>query len=993
MNRFYFSLSSSAENKFPFLNIMEQSKLASLLSTLYSSTDNASIQAASQQLNVWQQSSESWTQVDHLLSTPGLQTEFYYFFAQTLKTKIQYDMYQVPENSFLGLRDSIIQKLLALPESPAAKPARKQLCLAIADLAIQAIEVWNTAIPDLVNALEARNPRELFEILKLIPEETENLRLMTENGKRNLSRQKCLEYYYSVLELLGSKFQTCQNVSDLGESIMACFLAWLKFDSPPIQYALAESPILNYCLGTLSDIGSANMTTNETAIDVLIGIIETTSSYRQRSQHNPLIELKIFPSVSVVCKTLLQLDLTRALHSDENTLKTLTRLIVVTASGMMHAIAQKVPQDSQIQELILLIIRLLSLNHLEISESTCAFFEDFLEATVPSGHPQASLVHERLFETAIARMDIATEDSFNECDPFKSVDSDFLFFRSHGLCPLVSVLCRDFYGKPLGAEKILRGLIHHAVNTAGSSLTIKECFAYALKGQLYNVRDPSASLIEAVDFLIDSIQGWIDAGSIHSCSLLHAFWRRSLLALVGSLGPWVRTEPQLFRLIDAVAQVLIRPSVVHPALHVAAADSFQELCFNSHTKGMIAKNPGALQSVTKLFNQTVGHLALREHSQVTEGITSVLAACEDDGIFNTLLSNMILTPLLQSLESCRCAKDVGNCGIVVDRLMAVFRSLKKLRPGTSRFSTIGDLAVHSMWVSLAKAMEDFRSDSEFIEKACRLLKHTLRCIPCAFKQILVPLGQVIVRDFSIAQHSSYLYTAEILAHEFGQDPDTRFALSELFASLASEGARIAHQRMTSTQFGVDTVDELIEDLYGMIERFIRNSPTIVVKSRQALQAIITLLVPVFSRIRRSETIEAVSAFTEQLYHGEWTHGDDIGTVSNEDVIGIKRALFDIAPSLVMGLFDLLASVCSRTMRESIPSILMAINGFDHEHFRNDWLIRGLQRLPANVMTERDKQEAVVALCSLDDDRRVIRCVQDILYRAELVGRRVRNEMQ
>ena len=971
---------------------MDQSRLASLLTTLYSSQDNASIQDASEQLNKWQQHPDTWSQVDQLLSTPGLQVEFYYFFAQTLKTKIQYDMYQLPPTTFLALRDSLIQKLVSLASSSVAKPARKQLCLAIADLSIQAVEVWNTALPDLVNLLHSEHPVELFEILKLIPEETENMKLMTENGKRNLSRQKCLEYYFSVLELLGSVFQKPIN-AELSQSVMGCFLAWLKFDSPPIQYSLADSPILNHCVRSLSDVVEGNLEIEETSIEILTGIVETASSHRQRNHHNPLIELKIFPAVSAVCKTLLRTDLARTLHADEETLKALSRLVVATARGMMHAIIHRISEDTGIQEMVMLMIRLLGLSHLDISEMMCPFFDDFLAETVSPGHPQSSPVHDRLFETVIARIDVSTESSFNANDPFDSVDSDFLYFRNHDLCPLVANLCRDFYGKSAGAEKLLRGLIDHMVNPSGSE-TVREGFAFVLKDQLQNIREPSASLCEAVDFLIDSIQTWIAADSIHSCSLLDAFKRRSLLALVGGLGSWVRTEAQLFGVIDAVAQVLIRPSVSHSSLHAAAATSFRELCFSSHCRSMIIRNAAAVESVTKLFNQTVGHLAMREHSQVTEGVTSVLSACENDDIFNNLMRNMILLPLVQSVESSRCAKDVSNCGLMVDRLMGVMRSMSKLRPGSSRYNMMSDVVVNVIWTPLGRAMEDFRSDSEFIEKTCRLLKHTLRCVPDVFKQILSPVGRLLVRDFSIAQHSSYLYTAEVLAHEFGQDSNVRGTLSELFSSLASEGVRIAHQRIASTpQFGQDTVDELIEDLYGMIERFIRHSPTIVVQARQALQAVISLLIPVLSRIRRSETIEAVSAFTEQLFAGEWTHGVDIGTVSNDDVLAIKRCLFEIAPSLVQELFSLLISVCSRAMRQAIPSILMTVNNFDHEAFKNQWVIRGLQLVPLNIMTDRDKQDAVAALCSLDDDRAVNNCVQDILYRAELVGRRVRNELQ
>jgi hypothetical protein len=70
---------------------------------------------------------------------------------------------------------------------------------------------------------------------------------------------------------------------------------------------------------------------------------------------------------------------------------------------------------------------------------------------------------------------------------------------------------------------------------------------------------------------------------------------------------------------------------------------------------------------------------------------------------------------------------------------------------------------------------------------------------------------------------------------------------------------------------------------------------------------------------------------------------------------------------------------------------MVINGFDPNAFRSDWMVRGLQRIPPSIMTDTDKQAALASLVSLDDERTVNNAVEDILYRSELVGRRVRNE--
>jgi hypothetical protein len=68
-----------------------------------------------------------------------------------------------------------------------------------------------------------------------------------------------------------------------------------------------------------------------------------------------------------------------------------------------------------------------------------------------------------------------------------------------------------------------------------------------------------------------------------------------------------------------------------------------------------------------------------------------------------------------------------------------------------------------------------------------------------------------------------------------------------------------------------------------------------------------------------------------------------------------------------------------------------MNCFEPTAYKSDWIVRGLGRVPVSIMTDRDKQAAVGALCAIDDERAVSRCIEDIIYRAELVGRRIRNE--
>ena len=959
---------------------MDNNKLAGLLSTLYSSTDNESIRESSRQLNEWQQTPEAWAQTHALLSTAGLQPEFYYFFAQTLKTKIQYDMYQLPADSYLSLRDSLMQKLITLLHNSVAKATMKQLSLAVADLSIQAIEVWTTAVPDLVNVLQNEHLTELLEILKLIPEETENLKLMVEAGKRNKSRNQCLHYYYSVLELLDSKFKANPS-PEIVTGILDCFLSWIRFDSPPIQYSLVESPIFKYCLNQIDGLSASNLALSETVIEILTEVVKCNSSYRHENHHNALIETVIFPKIYQLAKLLLTVNLQEELESDFEALKSLVRLLVLTGEGTMQKL---VASGDSSREFLFLLVQFLRVKNMDISEQVVPFWEEFLAASRCGENRVLLPIHEQLFEAIVERCDVASEPSFDGADPFNTIDSDYFFLRNSELLRLLFVLSRDFLGRPGGLEKLIRGLL------CQTSPTLQEAFAVCVKDQLGGiVSDIPQSLLDCVSSLIDSLPGWTDVSSVHACSALEAFRRRGVLVLVGHLGGWLTSQAQVLRLIDLLAQVLIRPSVIHRSLHVAAAGSFKDLCFQSHARALLlSSNSGStIQSVSNLFHQTIGHLGTKEHSHLTEGIVTVLVSQPEDALFVAVMRETIFGSLIASLASA----DAINAGTIVDRLTAVVRALGKLRAGSPRYTAVGETLSQLVWPRLAMCMEKFRSESEFIEKSCRLLKHSLRCVPDFFGGSLISIGQVLIRDFPLVQHSSYLYTAEVLAQEYGHEVHARPALTGLFDSLVSSGCQILRTRLSSAAaFGEDNVDELTEDLFGMMERFLRFAPSIVVKS-QSLNSALALIVPVFARMKRGETIEAVCAFVEQIFAGDWTRTVDINTVSNEEVTVIKRSLTELAPLLTAQLFQLIVSVCGRAMRQSIPSLLMVMNSFNSELFRAQWVVHGLSQVPLSVMTDRDKTAAVESLTALDDERSVSNCVNEMLYRSELVGRRMRNE--
>jgi len=92
------------------------------------------------------------------------------YISEANSQQITYDLHQLPRDSLPQLRDTIITLLQSLGAGP--KPIRTQLCVCLANLAIQMLE-WKDVLSVLLNTLGS-NPQSIpcmLEFLHVLPEE------------------------------------------------------------------------------------------------------------------------------------------------------------------------------------------------------------------------------------------------------------------------------------------------------------------------------------------------------------------------------------------------------------------------------------------------------------------------------------------------------------------------------------------------------------------------------------------------------------------------------------------------------------------------------------------------------------------------------------------------------------------------------------------------------------------------------------------------------
>nr|XP_054774604.1 transportin-3-like [Lytechinus pictus] len=117
--------------------------VAAAIHALYHNPDAAEKERASMWLQEFQRSLFSWEISDQLLQLKR-DVETCYFAAQTMRTKIQYSFHELPMESHENLRDSLINHLQMMSD-PKFHVITTQLCLALADLALQMTQWKNSA--------------------------------------------------------------------------------------------------------------------------------------------------------------------------------------------------------------------------------------------------------------------------------------------------------------------------------------------------------------------------------------------------------------------------------------------------------------------------------------------------------------------------------------------------------------------------------------------------------------------------------------------------------------------------------------------------------------------------------------------------------------------------------------------------------------------------------------------------------------------------------
>ena len=900
---------------------MNPEQVIGVINELYGGKSSESVRSADKALRDWQHQSEAWVISDRILSTGGMQTNHYYFMSQTIRSKIQYDFHQLSRDSLIPLKDSLfahIQRFMG----PESRAVRTQLCIAIADLSLQLDHDWPNPLRDITShSAFANHPEIIIDLLRLLPEETDNMKVITDASKRHRSRDRLIAVFPDVCNFLNHQLQN----PALSDKALECFLSWLRFYAPPMQ-ELRDSAILAYALN--SPQKSDN--TSEVILEALF------IACKHPEQYMPVVE-RIFPS-------LVQLKSVAVAADSPEQAKPLCKLFTLAAECLVDLIAKSADQRD-VQDILGILLHFISFPCSEVSDFPIDFFCDLSLASAPAS-PAIRIFAERLVETLVARCAPNSEDGYAG-DPF-TTENEFFGFRRRALNAVSAVAAHT-----LGLEECCGKLV-----TAFAACIDQPLRSEALAAAIIELLHDGARLQPAMAAeAAVAVARVISPESIHAVGDEEKFRRSTFCELLSALSENLPVDQ-----VEASATVLARVFLIHEhfshksTIQGVAARAFRSL-MQSRREDLSRREAFVIGVCEAL--RSANHVKVSAFESATEGVLSVLNLVSSDQLFQTELLGA-LDPPLQAMRS--GSQELPK---LVDRVTTLIRCLRLPR-GSSRASFFGSVVAPAIWQTLEISFVQARGDAQAVEKVCRVIKHVVRAAPDEVKSLLPKICDRLVAEFQAQPRiSSFLYVAEILGDTYGQTEGD--ILARLFDSLA-ETALHALRSVGGAGKVAEDADEVLEDLCGMCARYYRHTPLIIVRSR-LLPNLIEVALTAITRVTRRETFQAIFAFVTSLLDGK------------TDDQAMSSILLRATPLLVKNIFIVLAAVTPQAGRSSLVGALESARNFEPHAFTQQWLPAGLAELPAGILSAEEQQQALREFCGGAEAEAVAR-VELIAFRCE-----------
>ncbi|KNG52157.1 arm repeat-containing protein [Stemphylium lycopersici] len=753
-----------------------------------SSADRAQKEQAHQFLEQFQKSQEAWTTTLAMLESSSADAAAKLFAVTTLKGKIVYDLHQVPRAQLPELRASIMRNLAIFHAGP--KPIRLQLCVCLANLAIQMTE-WKDVLKDVVNSLGS-DPATLpcvLDFLRVLPEEVTHGRkiALTEHELTMRTAELIDDNAQQALELL-VRYGTSSPAAAQNPQLLNCITSWIR--EIPLD-AIINSPLLKIIIDGLSQEDPF-----EAAVECMSALIAET-----RDVDETLNSIMIlYPQVINLQTKLAE----AAQEEDSEKFKGIARIFAEAGESWVILIA-RLPTDFRALVEAILATAALDKDRDAISH-TFKFWYDLKQYLTLEKYAEARNqcldIYAKLVDIMIGHLEFPKPEGGDEKDLFegdREQEEKFREFR-HQMGDVLKDCC-----EVMGVTECLQkpyDLIQQWVQTYGAQATPNSVPEWQkLEAPLFAVRamgrmvPPDESVM--LPRLIPLIAGIPD----------HNKLRFQAVMALGRYTEWTAQHPDTLQMqLD-----YIMAAFDHSTKDVirAAALSFKFFC--NDCASLLVHYVGPLQ---QFYAKNLNKLPISSQEEITEGVASVVAKVPNDQLLPSL--KLYLDPVMAHLiELAQQAKDEPDQKLIADKinLLTIFFEMVRpeIPPGQEHPAV---KYCQEIFPTLANMITHFNASIPILERVCRCWRYMVLSYRTAMRPLLPDLATKLIEGFDKSRQGCFLWATASIVREFSQGVDN------VDASLSNDVYQFYEQQAKTflrilSDLPPEELPDLIEDYFRL----------------------------------------------------------------------------------------------------------------------------------------------------------------------------------
>ncbi|CDR94091.1 hypothetical protein, conserved [Babesia bigemina] len=966
------------------------------ISTLLCSADAEARRRANEYLVKWQQSVEAWQEA-HALIAGNYPVEAKLIGAQTLRTKLMYDFYQLPAESVEQLCE-ILMSYLADPNLP--RNISTTLCLAVCDLATQAAEVWASPLEYFIACYSrgALPVRTLLLLIQFLAEEAANTRVVVPPDVRNRVKQNLKRDYSNLLEFLVN-LRASGNDVEITSAIFRCWHSWRRLDNFAAN-GQACNMFINDCLLVVSRPNARGEhgiddETYEAAMDCMIDclyeVADLTQQIKEKAEASST-DVEYFKQAKNDLQHVVRAAFDLCVTDEFNgflveAFRTNDRMMLGCFSNLVIALIyaldlKLIDEHPQVSRLLNLVTRFIELPY-------CIVFPRLSTDDEPNTINCFSKHYNRLAVRIQALQLLAN------CDPaeFCSIDEEVVAYTKRSVSVLLSVLQGESPNCQT-ARDVGKQLLEIVIFVATRPGCVGKADNVEYENYVAEVYDviPYLTRLLQTDEVFETVkEHTVDNGNFAASHYGLESCFRALGATISALDMKSASQKN----VAAIASVI---EGVDKLLHDRMPTELREwYCWEAAIRFLKNARRVIMLDKTEVLAQKVTGLLCGAYL-VALGSNTPLAAQIEESVVSSLsevCSHLRLgrlrnwEPILQNLGLCiqraeqeqtfalMLIEGTGNAisdlppetvAVIIQQLShAWFQQLEAVARNevtldavevsklTTKISTLlRSIRMKNILHALIKEkivplmcllLEKYHQQPNTVECICRCLKHAAKSIGREFAPFVHQVVQTVGKVANECIWSTYLYVVEWLYSVLPPNQPEQEEVKQLYSALTKITLGVLAKKDVPDEMREDP-EQLIEDFFGLQTRFVKNSPEC------------------FDSEAVFREIAATSIACFNMRQPHWIFEFWITLVETEVLLKkFDKVAMDYLPKCVEQSFQLLGSGCRASVEHCVEDFIESLVRL----IGNDvagWLQMGLEKLPTAVLPNpRQKNIMLQALLS------------------------------